>query len=129
MDLVRIVISEESDQQVIVLAESDGKRRALPIVIGIFEAAAIDRKVKNIRAPRPMTHDLIINVIAGLGGRLASVVINELKRGTFFARLLVERAGEIVEIDSRPSDAIALSVQESVPIFAARSVLDEAAVG
>jgi uncharacterized protein len=127
MYLSKIVISETQDQQYIVLREHDGPRQ-FPIVIGIFEAAAIDRRVKDRRAPRPLTHDLLANVITTLGGTLTRVVVNELRDNTFFARLEIAVDGRTVEIDARPSDAIALSVQgeEPVPIFVDESVLEDA---
>ncbi len=125
MQLSKIVISETSDQQYIFLREKGGSRQ-FPIVIGIFEAAAIDRRVKDLPSPRPLTHDLIGNVIKALGGRLDRIVVNALKDNTFYARLVVALDGRVVEVDSRPSDAIALAVQGDVPIFVDESVLDEA---
>jgi bifunctional DNase/RNase len=130
MYLWKIVISETQDQQYIVLREHDGERQ-FPIVIGIFEAAAIDRRVKEHPTPRPLTHDLLGNVINEMGGRLERVVVSELRDNTFYARLqiaLADEGGRVIEVDARPSDAIALSVQgaEPVPIFVDDSVLDEA---
>lgn len=127
MYLSKIVISETQDQQYIVLREHDGPRQ-FPIVIGIFEAAAIDRRVKDHRAPRPLTHDLLNDVIEQMGGTLERVVVNELRDNTFYARLEIARNGDMVAIDARPSDAIALSVQGEVPvpIFVDESVLEEA---
>lgn len=123
MELSRIIISETNDEQVIVLREVDGSR-AFPIVIGIWEAVAIDRNIKGKKTPRPMTHDLIENVIAGLDARLESVIVNDLKDRTFFARLVLRRNGKQVEIDSRPSDAIALAVQMKAPIYVEEKVLE-----
>ena len=126
MELTRIMISETADQQVIVLKEKDGER-SFPIVIGIFEATAIDRHVKDIQTPRPLTHDLLAGVISHMGGRLEGVLVNELRDHTFYARLRIRRDDELVEVDSRPSDAIALAVtcDYDVPIFVAEEVLDE----
>ena len=126
MELTRIMISETADQQVIVLKEKEGER-SFPIVIGIFEATAIDRRVKDIRTPRPLTHDLLASVIEHLGGRLEGVLVNELRDHTFYARLRIRQNGEIVEVDTRPSDAIALAVtcEHPVPIFVAEEVLEE----
>jgi bifunctional DNase/RNase len=124
MELSRIIISETNDEQVIVLKEIEGKR-AFPIVIGIWEALAIDRNIKGKKTPRPMTHDLLENVIQGLDGRLERVVVSDLKERTFYARLVLRRNGKTVEIDSRPSDAIALAVQMKAPIWVDEKVLEE----
>ena len=107
MDLVRIVITETSESQVIVLKERDGERH-FPILIGIHEALAIDRRIKGIALQRPLTHDLLANIIRELDGELEKIVISELREHTFYARLIVRRNGDLLEIDSRPSDAIAL---------------------
>lgn len=124
MELSRIIISETNDEQVIVLKENDGDR-AFPIVIGIWEAVAIDRNIKGKKTPRPMTHDLIENIIGGLDSKLEKVAITDLKDRTFFARLFLKRNGKSVEIDSRPSDAIALAVQMKAPIWVNESVIEE----
>ncbi len=126
MELNKIVISETSDEQYVVLKEQEGPR-AFPIVIGIWEAVAIDRNLKNKKTPRPMTHDLIENVLAGLDARLESIVVSDLRDRTFYAKLRVRRHGEATEIDSRPSDAIALAVQMRVPIYVEESVLEKMA--
>ena len=125
VDLSRIIISDTADQQVIVLKESDGER-SFPIVIGMTEAYAIDRRLKGIPSPRPMTHDLLANVVDSLDGSLEKIVINDLREGTFFAVLYLRRNGELIEVDSRPSDAIALGVASDTPIFVEDRVLDEA---
>ena len=124
MELKRIIISEVHEQQIIVLREVDGER-SFPIVIGIFEATSIDRRVKNIVPPRPLTHDLIVAVIDQLGGDLQDIVISDLQDHTYFAKLRVRKDGELVEIDCRPSDAIAVAVTANVPIYVAEDVLDE----
>ena len=127
MKLSRIVISEFHKYQVIYLREVDGDRQ-FPILIGLFEATSIDRRVKNLDPPRPMTHDLIVNAIEQMGGELDSVVITDLKKDTYFASLRVRQDGEIIEIDSRPSDAIAVAVTCSphLPIYVAEDVLEDA---
>ncbi|MBM4018243.1 MAG: bifunctional nuclease family protein [Planctomycetes bacterium] len=125
-ELIRIMITETGDQQVIVLKEAKG-RRSFPIVIGFFEAAAIDRRIKGHVLPRPMTHDLLASVIEAMGGRLAKVVVTDLRDHTFFASLVIERGGQPVLVDARPSDAIALAVAEGTPIFVADHVLDAVA--
>jgi bifunctional DNase/RNase len=126
MELSRIIISEINDQQVIYLKEIDGER-SFPILIGIFEATSIDRRVKGFDSPRPLTHDLVVSVVENLGGELQDVVINELKEHTYYARLRVRREGELIEIDSRPSDAIAVAVtcRPPLPIYVAEEVLND----
>ena len=122
MDLARIVYSETSDQQIIVLVERSGSRQ-FPIVIGSHEAVAIDRRVKGYKPPRPMTHDLVAGVIDSLSGTLDRVLVNDLQDHTFYAKLVIRHDGELVEVDSRPSDAIALGVATDTPIFVAEHVL------
>ncbi len=124
MELVRIIINEKDEQQVIHLREVEGER-AFPIMIGIFEATSIDRRVKGIQAPRPLTHDLLAQVIEQLGGELQDIFISELREHTYFAKLRIRRDGEIMEVDSRPSDAIALAVTVGAPIYVSEEVLDE----
>jgi bifunctional DNase/RNase len=125
MELKRIIINEVLDQQVIMLREVEGER-SFPIVIGIFEATSIDRRVKGMQSPRPLTHDLISSVIDNLGGELQDIYISELREHTYFAKLRIRKDGELIEIDCRPSDAIAIAVTASVPIFVAEEVIDEA---
>ncbi len=124
MELHKIIISEMMDQQIIMLKEVDGERK-FPIVIGSPEAMAIDRRLKGIPMQRPMTHDLLANIIESLGGSIDKIEINDLENHTFFARIFIRRDGQVVEIDSRPSDAIALGIATTVPIFVAEHVLDE----
>ena len=126
MELKRIIISEVHEQQIIVLREVDGER-SFPIVIGIFEAVSINRRVKNEIPPRPLTHDLIVSVIDQLGGDLQDIVISDLQDHTYFAKLRVRKDGELTEIDCRPSDAIAVAVTAKVPIWVAEDVLAETA--
>lgn len=126
MNLARIVIvdSEDEKMSMIVLRELEGER-AFPILIGIHEAYAIDRRMKGIAVQRPLTHDLIERLIDRLDCRLEQVVISELRDSTFFAKLVVRRDGELIEVDSRPSDAIAVGAGTSIPIFVDESVLKE----
>lgn len=123
MDLARVIISETSEEQIIVLKERQGSR-AFPIVIGIFEAFAIDRNLKEKRTPRPMTHDLLASVIGHLDASLERVVVNDLRDRTFYAQLHLRRNGTAIEVDSRPSDAIALAVLMGAPIFVEERVLE-----
>jgi bifunctional DNase/RNase len=127
MQLSRIIISEIHDQQIIYLREVDGDRQ-FSIVIGIFEATSIDRRVKGYQTPRPLTHDLIVSVVEQLGGELDSVVISDLREGTYFAELRVRNNGDLIEIDARPSDAIAVAVtcDPPLPIYVNEEVLEEA---
>lgn len=124
MELHKIIISEMQEQQIIVLKEVDGDRK-FPIVIGSPEAYAIDRRLKGIPTPRPLTHDLLANVIEGMGGSIDHIEINDLQAHTFFARIHIRQNGKTVEIDSRPSDAIALGIATVVPIYVADHVLEE----
>ena len=124
MDLARIVINDASDQQIIILKERDGERQ-FPIVIGLTEAIAIDRRVKGIMTPRPLTHDLLANVISDLEGELEKIVVHDLRDHTFYAKLVIRRQGELVEVDSRPSDAIALGVGSETPIYVEEQVLQQ----
>ena len=126
MQLSRIIISEINPQQVIYLKEIEGDR-TFPILIGLFEAHSIDRRVKGQRSPRPLTHDLLVNMAEQLGGEFQDVVISELKEHTYFARLRVRQQGELIEIDARPSDAIAVAVtcDPPLPIYVSEEVLND----
>lgn len=127
MALARIVIvdSDEEKMSMIALREIDGDRQ-FPILIGLNEAYAIDRRTKGIPVPRPMTHDLIANLLDRLDGSLEQIVINELRDSTFFAKLILRRDGELIEVDARPSDAIAIGAGTPTPILVDESVLQEA---
>ncbi len=122
-ELARIIISETTPSQRIVLREKNGSRQ-FPIVIGLVEALAIDREIKEEATPRPLTHDLLNNVIREMEGRVERIVVNDLRDGTFFARLKILRNGGTIDVDSRPSDAIALAVRCSARIFVEEKVLD-----
>jgi len=122
-ELSRIIIDEQSDQQVIVIKERNSNR-SFPIVIGIVEILAIDRRLKGIKPPRPMTHDLLGSVIEGLGAKLEKIVINDLRHHTFYAKIHLSLNGQTVEVDSRPSDAIALGVACDAPIYVAEHVFE-----
>ncbi|MEE9211115.1 MAG: bifunctional nuclease family protein [Phycisphaeraceae bacterium] len=125
MELARILIRETDDTHVVELREADGER-VFPIVIGLHEAAAIERRLMGQRPPRPQTHELLASIIEHLGCSIDRVLINDLRDHTFFARLILRRGNsEEVDIDSRPSDAIALGVANDVPIYVAEHVLDE----
>jgi bifunctional DNase/RNase len=130
MELSRIIISEINSEQVIFLKEIDGAR-TFPILIGIFEATSIDRRVKRHESPRPLTHDLLVNSVEALGGEFQDVVISELKEHTYYAVLRVRHEGELIEIDARPSDAIAVAVtcDPPLPIFVSEDVLTDVSGG
>jgi uncharacterized protein len=131
MELARIIISEINDQQVVFLREVDPppskEPKAFPILIGIFEATSIDRRVQGNVPQRPLTHDLVKNIIEQLGGEVQDVVITNLVDHTYFAVIRIRKDGELVEIDSRPSDALALSVHYDphLPIYVDEEVLGE----
>jgi bifunctional DNase/RNase len=122
MQLSRIFIREMTDVQIIELTEVGGGR-TFSIVIGLPEAFAIERRLKGVEISRPQTHDLLASVIAALGGELLRIEITDLSEGTFFARLVLGRDGKEIVVDSRPSDAIALGVANSVPILVEERVL------
>ncbi|HTR82698.1 MAG TPA: bifunctional nuclease family protein [Bacteroidota bacterium] len=111
----------------LILKEMNGSRR-LPIIIGAFEAQSIALEMEGIKPPRPLTHDLMKNIIDTFGVSLQDVFINELRDGTFYAKITIEGASDSQEVDSRPSDAIALAVRYGVPIFVADEVLNEAGI-
>jgi len=125
MELRRIIISELDPHQIVILKEVEGERN-FPIVIGIFEATSIDRRVRGEPSPRPLTHDLIIAVVEQMGGEIQDIVISDLKDHTYFAKLRVRKDGELTEVDCRPSDAIAVAVASRVPIYVNENVLGEA---
>jgi bifunctional DNase/RNase len=130
--MIRVVVdsirvSLLTQHRVVVLRETDS-RRYLPIWIGPFEADAIAVAIQGHEPQRPMTHDLLRAMIGDLGGQLAHIMVNDIQDNTFFARIVIEQNGRLVEVDSRPSDAIALAVRTDVPIFVEARVLDQAGV-
>ena len=124
MELSRIIISEVNDQQVVYLKEVEGDR-TFPIVIGLFEATSIDRRVKHHQSPRPLTHDLLVASVELMGGEFQDIVISEIKEHTYFATIRVLKNGEVIEIDARPSDAIAIAVtcEPNLPIYVSEEVI------
>lgn len=122
-----IRVSLMSDHRLVVLKEI-GAERYLPIWIGQFEAEAIAIHLRNVQTPRPLTHDLLKNVITELGGEIVYIVVNDLRNDTFYARIAVNVDGRLLEIDSRPSDAVALAVRANVPIFVEESVMEAAGI-
>lgn len=132
MELARILIRELNDFQMIELREvveqgAVREPRSFPIVIGLPEAQAIERRLKGGAIKRPQTHDLLASLLEGLGATLESITINDLNEHTYFALLKIRRAdGQVVEIDSRPSDAIALGIAARVPIYVDEGVIEAA---
>jgi bifunctional DNase/RNase len=125
IDSVRVSLM--SQHRVVVLKESDSERY-LPIWIGPFEADAITIELQGVEVARPLTHDLLKRVISMLGAQVSHVIINDLQNDTFFARILLDVDGEEIEVDSRPSDAIALAVRAKAPIFVAEEVMERAGI-
>jgi bifunctional DNase/RNase len=124
MELSRIFIRELEDLQIIELREIDGDR-CFPIVVGIHEAFAIERRLKGIQIPRPQTHELADSIMQQMGGVLDRILIHELNEGTFYAMLCIRQGDREIQVDSRPSDAIALGVAHGVPILVSHHVLDQ----
>jgi bifunctional DNase/RNase len=126
MELARIIISEINDQQIVFLKEVDGPR-SFPIVIGMFEATSIDRRIQGNVPPRPLTHDLLKSTITALGGDLQDVVITSLQEHIYYAVIRVRKDGELIEVDCRPSDALALAVhyEPYAEIYVHEDVLGE----
>ena len=125
MELNKIIIDEKRQDQIIVLKEKDGERM-LPIVIGYLEASVIKMRLSGVTSPRPLTHDLLKNVIEHLGATVERIVINDLRENTFFATLVLQTNGTRVSVDARPSDAIALAVRTQAPLYAEETVIDRA---
>ena len=124
MKIKGLMIDPVSNMPIIILKNTDGKT-VLPIWVGVFEANAIAMELEEVISPRPMTHDLLKNVIEGLQAQVEQVVITDLKENTFFATIHLLRGGEQFTIDARPSDAMALALRAAAPIFVERQVLDK----
>ena len=125
---IRGLMVDPSTQQPIVILKNLEGTTVLPIWVGLFEASAIALEVEKSAAPRPMTHDLLRNLIHGMNGRVQRVVVSELRNDTFFAVIWIEQEGELVTIDARPSDALALALRSDCPIFVDEEVLRAAKV-
>jgi bifunctional DNase/RNase len=127
MDVSKIRIDERRGEQVVVLKERGGAR-LLPIIIGISEVTAIKMKVSGVQPPRPLTHDLLKAVLGELGASLQRIIITKLELNTFFAALVIQdKQGRVFQVDSRPSDSIALALRADAPIFVAEQVLNQVA--
>ena len=126
MEIVGVRVELPSNTPIALLRERDGARRVLPIFIGGPEATAIAFALEEVVTPRPMTHDLMRNLLDDLGASVESVVVTELRDRTFYAEIELHAADGVHRISSRPSDAIALAIRVGTPIFASEEVLDEA---
>ena len=125
MSIKGLRVDPITNMPIIILRETEGER-VLPIWVGVFEANAIALQIENVTTPRPMTHDLLKNVIADLRARIDKIVVSDLKENTFFALIYLSVGGEVVAIDARPSDAIALALRARAPIFVEEKVIDHA---
>ncbi len=125
MSIKGLMVDPITNMPIVILHDREGQR-VLPLWVGIFEANAIAQQVANISVPRPMTHDLLRNVIRDLKADVQKVVVSDLKEGTFYAVIHLIVGGELVAIDARPSDAIALALRVRAPIFAEDTVLENA---
>jgi bifunctional DNase/RNase len=125
MTIKGLMVDPVTNMPIILLRDSEGQK-VLPIWVGIYEANAIALQIENVSTPRPMTHDLLKNVITDLKATVKKIVVSDLKENTFFAVIYLEVGGETVAIDARPSDAIALALRARAPIFVEESVIDNA---
>jgi bifunctional DNase/RNase len=125
MTIKGLMVDPVTNLPIVILKDKEGER-VLPIWVGVFEANAIALQIENIATPRPMTHDLLRNVIADLDGRVDRVVVSDLKDNTFYAVIHLTVRGERVAIDARPSDAIALALRTRAPILVEEAVIDNA---
>jgi uncharacterized protein len=125
MSIKGLMLDPVSNSPIVVLKDEQEKF-FLPIWVGIFEANAIALQLENVTTPRPMTHDLLRNTISELDARVTRVVINDLRDSTFFAQIRLITGDKTLELDARPSDAIALALRTEAPIFVAQTVLDQA---
>ena len=125
MTIQGLMVDPVTNMPIVVLRDESGER-SLPIWVGVFEANAIALQIENITQPRPMTHDLLRNVISNFSGTVEKVVISELKESTFYAFVYIRIGEQVSVVDSRPSDAIALALRVGAPIFAEESVVEDA---
>ena len=125
MTIKGLMVDPVTNMPIVILRDQEGKR-VLPIWVGVFEANAIALQIENISAPRPMTHDLLRNVIADLKANVEKIVVSDLQESTFYSTIYLRVSGEIVTIDARPSDAIALALRTHAPIFAEDRVIENA---
>ena len=125
MTIKGLMVDPITNMPIVILKDKDGER-VLPIWVGIFEANAIALQIENIATPRPMTHDLLRNIITDLDGRVDRVVVSDLKENTFYAIVHLTVKGERIAVDARPSDAIALALRTRAPILVEETVIENA---
>jgi uncharacterized protein len=125
MNIKGLMIDPITNMPIIILRDQEGQR-ILPIWVGVFEANAIALQIENVQTPRPMTHDLLKNIIDDLSASVERIVVTELKENTFYALIHLRRNGHSIEVDARPSDAIALALRTQSPIFVEEAVIDHA---
>jgi len=125
MTIKGLMVDPITNMPIIILRDKEGQR-VLPIWVGMFEANAIALQIENVTTPRPMTHDLLKNVIQDLRGRIEKIVVSDLKENTFYALIYLTVGGEVMAVDARPSDAIALALRARAPIFVEEKVIDHA---
>lgn len=125
MTIKGLMIDPITNMPIVILKDKDGSR-VLPIWVGIFEANAIALQIENIATPRPMTHDLLKNILGDLEADVEKIVVSELRDNTFYAMIYLKRSGEVIAVDSRPSDAIALALRTRAPIFVEDAVVENA---
>ena len=125
MTIKGLMVDPITNMPIVILRDKDGQK-VLPIWVGVFEANAIALQIENVTTPRPMTHDLLKNVIQDLRGTINKIVVSELKENTFYALIYVSVNGEVMAVDARPSDAIALALRARAPIFVEETVIDHA---
>lgn len=125
MTIKGLMVDPVTNMPIIILRDQEGQR-VLPIWVGVFEANAIALQIENIATPRPMTHDLLRNVIADLKAQVRKIVVSDLKENTFYALIYMTVNGDTVAVDARPSDAIALALRVRAPIFVEDAVIDSA---
>jgi bifunctional DNase/RNase len=127
MKIRGLMMDPVTNMPIVILRDSAGSA-VLPIWVGIYEANAIALEIEKVNTPRPMTHDLIRNLLMGLDTRVSRVVVNDLREDTFYAVIWLERDGQVISIDSRPSDALALALRVDCPIFVEEDVLKNSKV-
>lgn len=125
MTIKGLMIDPITNMPIVILKDKEGNR-VLPIWVGIFEANAIALQIENIATPRPMTHDLLRNILKDLETQVEKIVVSELRDNTFYAMIYLNQSGEVIAVDSRPSDAIALALRTQSPIFVEESVVENA---
>jgi hypothetical protein len=125
MTIKGLMVDPTTNMPIVILRDKEGEK-VLPIWVGIFEANAIAMQIENVDTPRPMTHDLLRNVITDLAATVQRIVVSDLQENTFYALIYLAVRGETVAIDARPSDAIALALRTRAPIFVEDAVIDHA---